>query len=304
MTRQSEALKLAEELLADIELNRIGTEQLLFKGMRLARLMSDDLMQEWLNYELRGYDPSSPLWTELMNLTGRWSDETKTTAHAVSLPRLQAMLSAEREKVAAMKSYNLSGDMILPAQNERFRQLNASTITISTVSAIIYGVLATLYEFVTRTYHELLFSEIQSDLFASVQDEIDSRIAPLTAKALDKIESVKERLKTGNTEAISHAMTTCRRLIDATADAIYPANDSLVKVDEHDLSVATDKTLNRLNAYAFERGATKGRRDRIRRSLADIYSRVCKGVHDDVTPAEARFIFIQTYLILGEIILL
>jgi hypothetical protein len=99
-------------------------------------------------------------------------------------------------------------------------------------------------------------------------------------------------------------MTTCRRLIDTTADAISPATGDTAEIDGQQVSTTKGNVLNRLNLYAYMSGASKGRRDRPRRSLADIYGRVSKGVHEDVTPMEARFIFLQTYLTLGELVTL
>ncbi len=304
MTRQAEALKLAEELLADIELSRISAEQCVLKGTRLARFMADEDAQVWLRCELHGYDTSSPRWNELMTMTGRWSDDEKTKGYTSPLSALQGVLQAERDKLAAMQSTSLSGDYIVPAQNARFLQLNASTSTISRFSGIISGVMAALHDFVTRCYYELLFSEIQADLFPSAQSEIDARLAPMMGNILSKIDVINERLRTGDAEAISHAMTTCRRLIDATADALCPATTGTAEIDGQEVAMAQSNVLNRLNSYAFKSGATKGRRDRIRRSLSDIYGRVSKGVHEDVTPMEARFVFLQTYLILGELVTL
>jgi hypothetical protein len=304
MTKQAEALKLAEELLADIELSRLGAEQCILKGVRLARLVSDEDAQGWLRYELHGYETSSPRWNELMTMTGRWSDGERTKGYTSSLPALQAMVGAERDKLTALQSTSLSGDSIIPAQNNRFAQLNASAAKISVFAAIISGVMAALHDFVTRTYYELLFSEIQADLFASAQSEIDARVAPMMGDVLSKIDVINERLRTGDTEATSHAMTTCRRLIDTMADALSPATADTAEIDGQQVAMTQNHVLNRLNFYAYKSGAAKGRRDRLRRSLSDIYGRVSKGVHEDVTPMEARFVFLQTYLTLGEFVTL
>ncbi len=304
MSRQTEALKLADELLADIELSRLPAEKCILKGNRLARLVSDDNASEWLYCELHGYDPSSPRLHELLSMTCRWVDDEKTKGYTVSLSALQGMLEAEKSKMSALQSTNMSGDYIVIAQNNRFKQLNTASQNIASLSAIISGVMAALHDFATRTYYELLFSEIQADLFASMQTEIDARISPMMGDALDKIDVVNERLRTGDIEAISHAMTTCRRLIDATADAVCPATEEVGEIDGQPVATTRSHVLNRLNLYAYKSGATKGRRDRLRRALSDIYSRVSKGVHEDVTPMEARFIFLQTYLTLGELVTL
>lgn len=49
MTKQAEALKLADELLADIELSRLSADKCLLKGTRLARLVLDEEAQACCN---------------------------------------------------------------------------------------------------------------------------------------------------------------------------------------------------------------------------------------------------------------
>lgn len=304
MTRQAEALKLADELLADIELSRLSAEKCVLKGTRLARIITDDKTSEWLRYELHGYDESSPRLREFLDMTGRWTDDTKNQHYSVSLPTLEGMLEAEKGRMGALQSTGLAGDYIVIAQNNRFKQINAASQNIARLTAIISGIMAVLHDFAARTYYELLFSEIQAELFGSMQAEIDSRVSPVMGGALSKIDVINERLRTGDREAISHAMTTCRRLIDATADAISPATAESAEIDGQQVATTKSHVQNRLNLYAYKTGAAKGRRDRLRRSLSDVYGRVSKGVHEDVTPAEARFIFLQTYLTLGEFVTL
>jgi hypothetical protein len=60
--------------------------------------------------------------------------------------------------------------------------------------------------------------------------------------------------------------------------------------------------LNRINAFIHTCGVRGGRADRLRRSLSDIYGRVSTGVHADVDGHEARYLFLTTYVLLGEIL--
>jgi hypothetical protein len=64
------------------------------------------------------------------------------------------------------------------------------------------------------------------------------------------------------------------------------------------------QVLNRLQAYTHAQDISKSRRDRLRHTLADLYGRCSAGTHAEVTIHEARFIFLQTYIALGEILTL
>jgi hypothetical protein len=99
-------------------------------------------------------------------------------------------------------------------------------------------------------------------------------------------------------------MTTCRRLIDAVADHVFPAQDEPYSLGDQGLSVKQNNVLNRINAYLHRAGVTGGRADRLRRSLADIYGRVSKAVHDDIDGHEARYLFLTAYVTLGEVLTL
>ena len=96
-------------------------------------------------------------------------------------------------------------------------------------------------------------------------------------------------------------MTSCRRIIDAFADALFPAIDVPVMVDGQPLDSSKDKPRNRLRAYMAENMASKSRRDRLNKNLGELYSKVSAGVHADVAIDEARALVLNTYLFLGEI---
>jgi hypothetical protein len=300
MDRQAEALALAGELLADLELKRIDAAAAVLKANRLARLVDDEDMKEWLGYELHGYkaSESGKRWMTRMN---RWISKDDEKGYVAPLSDYTSMIEANRSQLRSFEGMSFSGDMLIPVTREHRKAINETLAAIIQCERIVNAVLAQIHEFAARTYYELLFSDEQASLFSSVQRDIDARLAPMGGRALEKIESVLDRLNAGDPEAVSGAMNTSRRLIDAVANALFEPRDEPYRISaEREISVASGNTLNRLQAYAHASGASKGRRDRLRRTLGDLYDRVSTGVHDDVTVEEARFIFLQTYVVIGE----
>ena len=176
---------------------------------------------------------------------------------------------------------------------------------IATNGGICKQVVATIYSLVAEVYHELLFSDLQVTLFTSAQEQIDGTLAEASGSALDKIERVSDRLRDGDPESVSQGLTTCRRLIDTCADHLFPAqSDPYYLGDGAELKVGQQQVLNRLQAYTHQQGAPKGRRDRLRVTVREIYDRCSAGTHSEVSVQEARFIFLQTYVALGEILTL
>jgi hypothetical protein len=111
-----------------------------------------------------------------------------------------------------------------------------------------------------------------------------------------------DRLSQGDAEAISQALSTCRRIIEAFADSIFPPSDATLEIGSNVLKLDAAKHQNRINAYVHERIESQSRRQRIRQNLANLFDRVSTGVHNEVTPEEARALFLNTYLFLGEVL--
>lgn len=303
MRRQSEALRLAEELLADIELSRMGAEQLLLKASRLARLINDEDTQEWVGLELHGYKftkEARPYLARSERITK--DNDGNEKAWCQSLGRMEAVVRAQELRMQSLQSTSLSGEMLLPALSRHHANIAGAANTIADFSAIRSAVVAGLHSFASATYYELYFGQSQETLFEAARREIDALLAPLGGQALEKIESITERLAAGNSEAVSQAMSTCRRLIDRFADAVYPPADVSVVRDGQQIEIKKSNVLNRINLYIVDNSESASRRHRLKQVLRGIYERVSAGVHDDVSPSEARFLFLETYVVLGEIL--
>jgi uncharacterized protein YukE len=169
---------------------------------------------------------------------------------------------------------------------------------------IISAIKAQILIFASRTRAETQFFETSRSIFDEYQGEVDKILAAQAGQAFERFPSVFERLRQEDAEAISHALTSCRRIIDAFADAMFPATDAAVEVDGQLLECGKDKPRNRLRAYFAANIPSKSRRDRLNKNLAELYSKISAGVHSDVGLDEARALTLNTYLFLGEIALL
>lgn len=294
-------LDLARELLADIELSRLPVDALVLKSMRLARALGNEEVMEWLTWETTTI-PSTERGKQTMELTGRWADKDAGTGYWQGACEVEAMIRSYEQVLTHSRMPDLSGDaMFVTAQQIAKNQIGTAKI-VNTLTAIRSKVVARIHAFVSTQFYELNFANEQATMFDAARTQVDALLAPLIGKELLKIESIYKRLGEGDVESISQALSTCRRLIDATADAIYPAKADPVMLDEVELKATKSHVLNRMNLFVAEQIDSKSRRAKLRRSLADIYDRVSAGVHDDVPGAEARFLFLGTYILLGEIL--
>lgn len=298
--RSEHIFQLAQELLDDIELSRLSGEALVLKATRLARLVNSEKIQSWLQYELKGYNSNDKLALEYMGKTGRWTNYQEKKGYWGPLAQQEAAMQALEAQLRQMRLPDSVTSA--PIITGFTGQMTGITQQIQTHRAIKSKVISLLHEFVSSVYYEKAFSGLAEDIFESYKREIDTRIAEKCGDVLSKLPYVYDRLREGDSEAVSQGLTTCRRIVDAFADALYPATEETVQIDGNTLELGANRHQNRINAYIAEKVSSDSRRKRLRQSLSNLYSRVSTGVHSEVSPQEAQALLLSTYLFLGEVL--
>lgn len=229
VARQEEALRVAEELLADIELERLKASEIVLKANRVARLVGHDELLTFLALERNGYR-SDRTDTDWISRAGRRAEQGKY--YSIPLAQVEANREAAREALKTLQGGgDYSGEWALVAGREHDARIAAYSKILGLWSGICGQVVATIYDMLVEVYHELLFSELQATLFADTQTGVDGALAAASGSALAKIERVSDRLRDGDPESVSQALTTCRRLIDSCADHLFPARSEPYEVD-------------------------------------------------------------------------
>src|SRR5438105_1538598 len=112
------------------------------------------------------------------------------------------------------KEFVPSGDYAAVQQIEKAKQVNEWAKAISPMQKVISAVRAQILIFASRTQAELQFSETSRSIFDEYQGEVDKTLAARGGQAFERFPFMFERLRQGDAEAISHALTSCRRIID------------------------------------------------------------------------------------------
>lgn len=296
-------LELAKELLDDIELGRIPAEKLLLKSSRLARWVGSEETRIWIEYEMIGYNATEPISLKYMSLTGRWTDITENKGYWGPLAQQEATILAQQTKLAAMRIPDTSGEWSNLAIQNVTKNMSDTAQHISTFSAIKSRVLAHLHKFISQVYYEKEFGSLSETIFENYKKDVDGLIASSCRDVLEKIPFVMDRLSDGDEETISQALSTCRRIIDSFADSIFPPTDATLDIGGGNiLKLDAGKHLNRINAYVYRNTESQSRKQKIRQNLSNLYDRVSTGVHKEVKAEEAKSLFLNTYLLLGEIL--
>jgi hypothetical protein len=179
-------LALSGELLDDIELSRLDTDKLLLKCSRLARLAGSEKIQEWIIFEMQGYNSASPIALKYMTWTGRWIDIEKKRGYWGPLAQQEASIAAMRAKIASFKLPDVSGDKAFITTKSVMDAITATTNSITTLSRVKSQVLALLHNgFVSEVYYER-FASFAESTFERYKREVDGLIVNHCAPVLTK----------------------------------------------------------------------------------------------------------------------
>lgn len=301
-TENEHILELSRELLDDIELDRVASDKLLLKTNRLARLTGSDEIREWLGYEMQGYNSKSPTSLRYMSLTGRWINFDEKKGYFGPLAVQEQLIETLKSRIDATKISSVEGDWAFRVTTDTRNSHAQMGQQIGSLAGVRLRVLGLLHTFISGVYYERQFANAASDTVESYKLSVDALIAEKAGVVLAKMPSVVSRLNEGDTESVSQALTTCRRILESLADAICPPSESTADLGGNQVSLGASKYQNRLNLYISQRTSSASRRTRLRQNISNLFDRVSTGVHNDVTPDEAFSLFLNVYLFLGEVL--
>ena len=296
-------LKLATEIMDDIELSRNEAQSILLKTTRLARYVDDMETRAFLKFEMQGY-PNSELGKKYMTLTGRWTDKDKELGYWYPLSQVEAKIEVENTKLAQLRIPDTSADAARIIVRDIRANISETAVRIAKLGGVKSRVISLVHGFVTNVYYERTFDNLAEGIFESYKKDIDLLIAENSGDIIEQIPSVVARLSESDSESISQALTTCRRIIDSFANHIFPPTEDTFNIGGNELSLKENNVLNRINVFIHQNCESTNRRKKLKQNLTNLYSRVSSGVHSDVDYKEAKNLFLNVYLLLGEILTL
>jgi hypothetical protein len=84
---------------------------------------------------------------------------------------------------------------------------------------------------------------------------------------------------------------------------VFPPTDEPRTINGQTIELGVEKHRNRLMAYIDDHVQSASRRTKLKRTISDLYDRTSTGMHNDVDAAEARALFLETYVLLGQLLL-
>lgn len=333
-------LEVVASALEDLEGSRAPLSGVIRKAIRIARLRNDHANLWWLAWEMIPFGDKVLRKQAIAEVAGHYSAEQFKYLYE----HFRDVYMAERQvRTFDDDGVPIKGDMFLPAPVEeleqRVDQLVAGQADTSppaglhpmdalevhrarSWTASMYGAMETdtravlvrikqrAHDFLSRTEKQLLYGQINADVFEENRRFVDERLKRLAPDVLEKFVAAYARAHDGDPEGRSHALTSCRRILKAVADVVYPANPEPVTGPDGKKRVLNDeKYVSRLWQFVFDRVGKRTAGELMMASITDLGHRIdalnslaSKGVHAEVSSFEVNQCVIQTYLIVGDVL--
>ncbi|MGW9020195.1 hypothetical protein ACWGOE_01785 [Leucobacter chromiiresistens] len=195
------------------------------------------------------------------------------------------------------------------ASKDREKARTTTTPLLIEQGTVIERVRQAAFTYLIGVEADLLRGHVVPDTIAIGRDFVDATLAEIAPDALIALKSAQERCADGDSEALSHATTSCRRAIKALADALYPPSEPVV--DDHgNLRVMDDERYrNRLIEYVRSNRGKSTHADLLASNIAGLGTRfkslddlASKGVHAEIRLAEAESCITWTYMLAADLL--
>jgi len=252
---------------------------------KLIALLGDDAGQREYAKQTLSYEATR----ERLDLPGK--------IHGTSVDQIETMLAQLERGYNSMDiPANLSAADAFHLTHDRNKAQARLMPMIGSLSNILSKVRQVVHDYLVTTEAELESGRTDSSFFDRVYARVNSLLNQYAPEAAEKFVAARERVTADDPEAISHALTSCRRMIKALADKPYPATrEKRTGVDGVSRSMTDDAYRNRLLRYVQETVGKHKSGEVLQAVIADLGARLnaldelsSKGVHADPSLDEAH----------------
>ncbi len=163
----------------------------------------------------------------------------------------------------------------------------------------------TAYQFLSELHDKLKFSGTITSSFDHLKNAVDDRLLDLDPEIAEQLMLAFKSVSSNNKEEWSHALTTCRRLLESLADKLYPASE--LKIGTR--TFKQSQFVNRLWQFMNDAIESESNRDLAQMHVNYLGSWLekankitNKGVHDEVSQLEATKAIFHIYLMLADLL--
>ena len=317
MTDSDHILELVRKALTEFEDRRL--EVTVRRAARIAVLLGDTKVAVRLGLELKprgGHPPANADDTRrMMADPSAWGDPSGPAEAAMREFLADRALDGDRIMGHSLAELRRIAEMFESDYREDWRSVNESAhATWTKVREIESLVEHRTFTVLCAWERELTFTNANQRIFARFQATVDRALATGAPDVVDMFNAVFRRLSepglsdSAAAENLTQALTSCRRILKAIADHVFPGVPGAETVSG--ASLDDNHYRNRLRQFVAQVDSER-RRGVLEATIGDAYERfraldalASKGVHATVARSEAELCAIATYILAGEILLL
>lgn len=167
-----------------------------------------------------------------------------------------------------------------------------------------------VFTYLCTVERELAYIGVNADIFERHRLRMEGFLSQIAPQVLEQFTAAYRRAREDDAESKTHALTTCRRIIEAVADVVFPPQKQPVTDSSgKPRNVGSAAYKNRLMMFLDSALSGNTHSKTVLAMLEDlgnrldaVYEMTNKGVHSGVTQAEVDMCVMQTYLLTGEVI--
>lgn len=318
MKQQKESLRLLEEALKDLESPKGSVLSAIQKISRASVIMDNTEIHIWCLIQLGEQKYATALRKFVDALVVRQKDNSKEVKEELAEYQkeidelgLKTEVHYSNEELTAKYPESGGGYVNIGFVEERYADLvrtkrgNDRTYYKNDLNSHINYVRKKAHQLASGLFNQLKFSDTVSNCFDLLKNEVDDKLLDLDPVLAEQLMLAFKSVSSAKEEEWSHALTTCRRLLEGIADQIQPASEQ--KINGRVLS--QNQYVNRI--WAFMDGAiesdsnkalAKTHVDFLGSWLEKINKLANKGVHAELVQLEATKAVFHTYLVIADIL--
>lgn len=339
MNPNQHILTLVSETLNTIDTDQLSLSALLRRASRIARLRNDYLNLWWLEYEMIDITDQEQRKQILKDIIQHFTSEEfkyyfkhfgQTWVRERAYPTINANQEIDDDKLLAKGVAEIEIDiedhkgmlasinvpqglhqLDLYYANKEANQIKIiRSVAIRSCSAILERIKQRVHKFLSETEKQLIFGQLQSDIFERNRQYVDTKLGKISPDALSKFVAAYRRMEENSPESRAQALTSCRRLLKSLADVLYPAKEEPITGADGKARILTDeKYITRIWQYIYENTSRSTSGELLLAQVQDLGNRVDrlyeltnKGVHAEVSEFEVNQCVIQMYLLIGDLL--
>ncbi len=247
MNKNQEIIKLAKEIIDDVELRRASAGDLVSKASRLASLVNDSSIKEWLNYEKYGFSNTASS-INLMKKTGRTYNEQTKIGMWGSIYTQEMLIDNALAELEVIKSFKPSGTYSALQFQNQLQQVKTLNLSINTYRRICTIVTSSIQDFASKIYYSYKFGQKADSLIKKYQETTLKAIIKYFPELKESLEVIENNSSGANSRQRSAAGLECRNILINLSNKLWKNNQKEYKCrDGQTIKIQNEK--NKLIAY-------------------------------------------------------